>query len=224
MPVGYSLLLLLSLLANLVHGVSCAGYTGSQQGHTSNWAVIVNVSRYVHACPAHCGSALSSWLHKLGPCMCTGDMPAWYDTQTGRRHMYHQHRRKGCIVLWRGCLGPGCSKPADPLAMRSATLTALDPRVRAASRSTAPACLYMCRYWFNYRHASNIFSLYHSVKRLGIPDERIIAMNADDFACNPRNPFPSKARPLTITRAPYLPAQQGPAGQRKYGSRCADLQ
>eukprot|EP00892_Ulva_mutabilis_P004833 jgi/Ulvmu1/2721/UM014_0178.1 len=45
------------------------------------------------------------------------------------------------------------------------------------------------RYWFNYRHASNVFSLYHTIKRLGIPDDRIIAMNADDFACNPRNPF-----------------------------------
>ena len=48
------------------------------------------------------------------------------------------------------------------------------------------------RYWFNYRHASNIFSLYHSIKKLGIPDERIIAMDADDFACNPRNPFPAQ--------------------------------
>jgi hypothetical protein len=50
----------------------------------------------------------------------------------------------------------------------------------------------LCRYWFNYRHAANVFSLYHSIKKLGIPDERIIAMDADDFACNPRNPFPSK--------------------------------
>jgi Peptidase C13 family len=50
------------------------------------------------------------------------------------------------------------------------------------------------RYWFNYRHAANVFSLYHSIKKLGIPDERIILMNADDFACNPRNPYPTKAR------------------------------
>ena len=32
---------------------------------------------------------------------------------------------------------------------------------------------------------------YRTVKRLGIPDERIILMLADDAACNPRNMFPS---------------------------------
>lgn len=26
------------------------------------------------------------------------------------------------------------------------------------------------RFWFNYRHVANVLSLYHSVKRLGIPD------------------------------------------------------
>jgi len=26
------------------------------------------------------------------------------------------------------------------------------------------------RYWFNYRHIANTLSIYHSVKRLGIPD------------------------------------------------------
>ena len=62
-----------------------------------------------------------------------------------------------------------------------------------------------CRYWFNYRHASNVFSLYHSIKRLGIPDERIIAMSADDFACSPRNPFPSKVRSLSAQHGPHLP-------------------
>lgn len=29
------------------------------------------------------------------------------------------------------------------------------------------------RYWFNYRHVANVLSLYHSVKRLGIPDRFI---------------------------------------------------
>lgn len=32
---------------------------------------------------------------------------------------------------------------------------------------------------------------YRTVKRLGIPDSRIILMLADDVACNPRNGFPS---------------------------------
>lgn len=45
------------------------------------------------------------------------------------------------------------------------------------------------KYWLNYRHSSNIMSLYRSVKRLGIPDSNIILMNAEDHACNPRNPW-----------------------------------
>ncbi|KAM7508791.1 hypothetical protein LguiA_019244 [Lonicera macranthoides] len=40
---------------------------------------------------------------------------------------------------------------------------------------------------FNYRHMANTLSLYRTVKRLGIPDERIILMLADDMACNARN-------------------------------------
>ncbi|KAL0559572.1 hypothetical protein IC582_004187 [Cucumis melo] len=48
------------------------------------------------------------------------------------------------------------------------------------------------RYWFNYRHMANTLSLYRTVKRLGIPDERIILMLADDIACNPRNKYPAE--------------------------------
>ncbi|XP_046330684.1 GPI-anchor transamidase-like [Haliotis rufescens] len=47
------------------------------------------------------------------------------------------------------------------------------------------------RFWFNYRHVANVLSIYRSVKRLGIPDSRIILMVADDMACNPRNPRPA---------------------------------
>ena len=36
----------------------------------------------------------------------------------------------------------------------------------------------------------SIFS--RTVKRLGIPDERIILMLADDMACNPRNNYPAQ--------------------------------
>lgn len=46
------------------------------------------------------------------------------------------------------------------------------------------------RFWFNYRHVANVLSLYHSVKRLGIPDSNIILMLADDIPCNARNPKP----------------------------------
>ena len=43
------------------------------------------------------------------------------------------------------------------------------------------------RYWFNYRHAANALSLYRIVKRLGIPDSRILLLLPDDWACQPRN-------------------------------------
>lgn len=46
-------------------------------------------------------------------------------------------------------------------------------------------------FWFNYRHISNVLSIYEQVKRLGIPDSQIILMIADDIACNPRNPMPA---------------------------------
>ncbi|KAG0467236.1 hypothetical protein HPP92_018816 [Vanilla planifolia] len=48
------------------------------------------------------------------------------------------------------------------------------------------------RFWFNYRHMANTLSLYRTVKRLGIPDERIILMLADDMACNSRNSYPAQ--------------------------------
>ena len=54
------------------------------------------------------------------------------------------------------------------------------------------------RYWFNYRHVANVLSLYRSVKRLGIPDSRIIMMLADDMPCNARNP-----RPATVFNNAY---------------------
>uniref|UniRef100_K3WBE3 Uncharacterized protein n=1 Tax=Globisporangium ultimum (strain ATCC 200006 / CBS 805.95 / DAOM BR144) TaxID=431595 RepID=K3WBE3_GLOUD len=41
------------------------------------------------------------------------------------------------------------------------------------------------RFWSNYRHIANALSLYHSVKRLGIPDSQIIIlMLADQMPCN----------------------------------------
>ncbi|CAH8504291.1 unnamed protein product [Schistosoma haematobium] len=54
------------------------------------------------------------------------------------------------------------------------------------------------RFWFNYRHISNVLSIYRSIKRLGIPDSRIILMVADDASCSSRNP-----RPATIFNSPY---------------------
>lgn len=54
------------------------------------------------------------------------------------------------------------------------------------------------RYWFNYRHVANVLSIYRSVKRLGIPDSRIILMLADDMPCNARN-----VRPGTVFNNAY---------------------
>ncbi|KAI8551239.1 hypothetical protein RHMOL_Rhmol06G0169400 [Rhododendron molle] len=53
-------------------------------------------------------------------------------------------------------------------------------------------CLVFVSQRFNYRHMANTLSLYRTVKRLGIPDERIILMLADDMACNARNKFPAQ--------------------------------
>eukprot|EP00835_Amoeboradix_gromovi_P005632 NODE_549_length_6847_cov_0.284084.p3 type:complete len:253 gc:universal NODE_549_length_6847_cov_0.284084:813-1571(+) len=46
------------------------------------------------------------------------------------------------------------------------------------------------RFWFNYRHTANTLSIYHTIKKLGIPDNQIILMLSEDSACNARNTFP----------------------------------
>lgn len=48
------------------------------------------------------------------------------------------------------------------------------------------------RYWYNYRHVSNVLGYYHTIKRLGVPDSQIILMLADDAACNSRNARPGQ--------------------------------
>ena len=50
------------------------------------------------------------------------------------------------------------------------------------------------RYWFNYRHIANTLSIYHSIKRMGIPDSQIILMISDDMACNDRNKYKAKMK------------------------------
>lgn len=40
--------------------------------------------------------------------------------------------------------------------------------------------------------SKTLFVSSRTVKRLGIPDERIILMLADDMACNPRNNYPAQ--------------------------------
>ncbi|KAK6058555.1 hypothetical protein COOONC_03874 [Cooperia oncophora] len=62
------------------------------------------------------------------------------------------------------------------------------------------------RFWFNYRHVSNVLALYHTVKRLGIPEgesilRNIILMLAEDVPCNPRNPRPGESTLLFFSHA-----------------------
>ncbi|KAK9705594.1 hypothetical protein RND81_07G068900 [Saponaria officinalis] len=77
------------------------------------------------------------------------------------------------------------------------TLVHLNNRHLVAAESTMHTnnwAVLVCtsRFWFNYRHMANTLSLYRTVKRLGIPDERIILMLADDMACNARNKYPAQ--------------------------------
>ncbi|ROT40750.1 GPI-anchor transamidase [Sodiomyces alkalinus F11] len=67
---------------------------------------------------------------------------------------------------------------------------ALPPTSLAEHTSNWAVLVGTSRFWFNYRHMSNVLSIYRTVKRLGIPDSQIILMLPDDMACNPRNAFP----------------------------------
>ncbi|KAL4437977.1 hypothetical protein ABPG77_004198 [Micractinium sp. CCAP 211/92] len=48
------------------------------------------------------------------------------------------------------------------------------------------------RYWLNYRHTANALAVFQAVRRLGLPDSRIVLMLADQPACSPRNPLPGQ--------------------------------
>ncbi|WOG92923.1 hypothetical protein DCAR_0312201 [Daucus carota subsp. sativus] len=72
--------------------------------------------------------------------------------------------------------------------------THIQPTQSSTTMHTNNWAVLVCtsRFWFNYRHMANTLSLYRTVKRLGIPDERIILMLADDMACNARNKYPAQ--------------------------------
>ncbi|KAF4126834.1 Glycosylphosphatidylinositol transamidase (GPIT), subunit GPI8 [Geosmithia morbida] len=82
-------------------------------------------------------------------------------------------------------------RPMASLAMLAALVLALVAVPVAAEHTSNWAVLVgTSRFWFNYRHMSNVLAMYRTVKRLGIPDSQIILMLPDDMACNPRNSFP----------------------------------
>lgn len=89
---------------------------------------------------------------------------------------------------------PGCAEglgqpPRESPHLASPVTT---PWLQAAGPSvmledTYAIILSASRYWFNYRHSSNALAIYHSARRLGIPDDRILLFLADDHGCSPRN-------------------------------------
>ncbi len=60
------------------------------------------------------------------------------------------------------------------------------------------------KFWLNYRHTANAMAIYHSLKRLGLPDSRIILMQADCAICDPRTYRPGKTfyRPDNVILEP----------------------
>uniref|UniRef100_A0A5S6R2V4 GPI-anchor transamidase n=1 Tax=Trichuris muris TaxID=70415 RepID=A0A5S6R2V4_TRIMR len=97
---------------------------------------------------------------------------------------------------WRGIANSSC------LGVVPSGYGSLLPSDFYPSKHTNNWAVLVCtsRFWFNYRHVANVLSMYHSVKRLGVPDNQIILMLADDMPCNPRNP-----RPGTVYNNAYKP-------------------
>ena len=89
-------------------------------------------------------------------------------------------------------LGSRACLPMLRLALALVLLPGAVAVAKAKHSSNWAVVVSTSRYWYNYRHASDALSLYRTVKRLGIPDSRIILMLAEDVACNPRNPHPPR--------------------------------
>ncbi|CAE7257985.1 GPI8 [Symbiodinium natans] len=81
----------------------------------------------------------------------------------------------------------------SPVWSTLAQQTLVIPPAELSVRNNWAVLVETSRYWYNYRHAANTLSFYHTVKRLGIPDSQIILMMAEDVPCNSRN-----ARPGTV--------------------------
>ena len=65
-------------------------------------------------------------------------------------------------------------------------------RSALAHRDNHAVILSSSRYWFNYRHTINALSIYNLLKENGYSDDNIVLMLADEYASNPRNPFPDR--------------------------------
>ena len=86
--------------------------------------------------------------------------------------------------------------PPPPQSNRAAAAASSPPKEAAApsSNHTSNWAVLVCtsRYWFNYRHMANTLSFYRTVRRMGIPDDRIVLMLGDDAACSPRSRYPGQ--------------------------------
>ncbi len=71
------------------------------------------------------------------------------------------------------------------------------------------------RFWHNYRHQGNALAVYHTARKLGLSDDHILFMLADDVACDARNPYPG-----TILRQPAITGEH----VNLYGELLGELQ
>ena len=101
-------------------------------------------------------------------------------------------RRSRALISLAVALVLAASAPGTSAASVAATAATADFFRNSTHTNNWAILVDTSRYWFNYRHVANTLSFYRTVKRLGIPDSRIILMLADDFACDARNAFPGE--------------------------------
>ena len=74
------------------------------------------------------------------------------------------------------------------------------------------------KYFFNYRHLSNVLAMYRVIKQSGIPDSQIILMNALDVQCDSRNRYPGHVydtdQPIPYMRGPLYDMENTAASSR----------
>lgn len=87
----------------------------------------------------------------------------------------------------------------------------LSPSLASSKKNNNWAVL-ICtsKYFFNYRHLSNVLAMYKVIKESGVPDSQIILMNALDVQCDSRNRYPGRIYD-TDKAIPYM---QGPLYSR----------
>src|SRR4051812_41223038 len=57
------------------------------------------------------------------------------------------------------------------------------------ARNTFAVIVSTSRYWHNYRHASNAMLLYRIMRDAGVPDDNIVLLMAEQYACDARNVY-----------------------------------